>query len=173
MYYYIEILGPTLTVPITVNATVSALGAYSSAVLQIGSNQGIALSLAANTNGTNGQPYSADTLGQLGPTVEVSYVPGTPVTNNLTWTANSNTVYQVSLSAGADTAGQPGTSASAYVDPTFSIASSVSDPQDYSILLSDGIGDSPASNTAAPEPTTVALVFSGIGAVACFRRRKS
>jgi hypothetical protein len=56
------------------------------------------------------------------------------------------------------------------VDPTFQIASSVSDPQGYSILISDGVGNE--SISAAPEPASVALFVSGMGVVVLRRTRK-
>jgi hypothetical protein len=97
-------------------------------------------------------------------------VPGTAVSNNLTWIANTNVVYYVNLDASVRSYPNSG-NASASIDPTFSIASSVADPQDYSILLSNGIGNLPVS-TASPEPSTAILLFSGIGAVVGLARRK-
>jgi hypothetical protein len=174
--YYIEFSGPTATVPIQVNATASASGIGGNAQLWITDPQYNTsyLNLIASTDGgayygLNGLgPCSGDTLGQQ--SCGASYVPGTAVSNNLTWTAKTNFVYYVNLDASVRSLPNNG-NASASIDPTFSIASSVPDPQDYSILISDGIGN-PAASTASPEPSTAILLFSGIGTVVCLARRK-
>ena len=173
--YYVEFSGPTATVPIQVNASASASGAASTAELLIEDLQDttVYLNLVASTNGqvysgligsspTFNGPCSGNALGSV--TCGSTYVPGATVSNNLIWTAQTNVVYDVYLDANSS-------NGSASVDPTFSIASSVPGPQNYSILLSDGIGNSPAS-TAAPEPASTALLVSGIGGLLCFARRK-
>jgi hypothetical protein len=57
----------------------------------------------------------------------------------------------------------------AYLDPSFAIASDVSDPNDYSFLFSPGIAN------AVPEPSTWAMMilgFAGIGFMV-YRRKNT
>ena len=56
---------------------------------------------------------------------------------------------------------------SAFVDPTFAIASGVADPASYQIVLSDGIGN---SASAVPEPSSGLLVLVGLGCLIMARR---
>ena len=53
-----------------------------------------------------------------------------------------------------------------YIDPSFANASN------YSIVVSQGIGNSPASPSATPEPVSFALAGIGLIGVALIRRRK-
>ncbi len=160
--YYIEFTGPNATVPVQINATASTPA--KAGLAQIGISQagvGYVFNMYATTD-SSGEGSTMDWTGTgcsdnaCGPITESQ---GTPlsVTNNQIWIAGTNVPYFVELQASS--AEFAGTSS---IDPTFSIASSVADPQDYSIVLSDGIGNSAAS-TAAPEPAS--WLYGGIGGI--------
>jgi hypothetical protein len=82
----------------------------------------------------------------------------------------TNTAYLIILSAtaGAANATSPESafdgSGSVSIDPYFYLDPSVADPQDYTLLFSPGIINSP-SNVAdsVPEPSTWAMMLIGFG----------
>jgi len=180
--YDIEFSGPTATVPIEVNAFLSA-----SITGNSGAGYSQALFRIADVSSNQGAYVLDDELyvGQI----EYSILRGvnTPVltpqnslslTDSGIWMANTNTVYSILLNGdaetytGTDPSQLNGGTGSAFIDPTFQIASTVADPQDYSISLSPGIGNTPAS-VMAPEPSSAVLALAGAGAICwMFRRRR-
>jgi hypothetical protein len=105
-----------------------------------------------------------------------SLYPGpTSWSDNNTYTMETGVVYSVTLIAQADlvvfggSGGGSGT-VTAYVDPTFALASGVVDPGQYSFEFSPGVGNVSAG---VPEPSTWAMTlvgFAGLG-VTGYRRR--
>jgi len=88
-------------------------------------------------------------------------------TVDLTLTANH--LYRVTMAANSfAAAGSSGTDAfgSAFIDPVFSFGPGVG--PEYSLLISDGVG-----NSAAPEPASLLLSGGAIAALALFRRCRS
>ncbi len=92
------------------------------------------------------------------------------------WIAQTGIVYTVDLSlqnfTSIDSVIAPGATlqTSALIDPVFKISSSVANLSQYSILISDGIG-----NTApAPEPSSSILMVLGLAmtSIATYSRRK-
>jgi hypothetical protein len=85
-------------------------------------------------------------------------------------------VINLAVIAGAANAGAApySGSGSATIDPYFALDPSVLDPQDYTLLFSAGIVNSPGNMTAVPEPATWALLGAGFAllqAAAMGRRR--
>ena len=86
----------------------------------------------------------------------------------------TNLAYDVTMvvGAGADIAfstssNMTGLSASASIDPSFQLGPSA--PSGYSIVFSDGIGDTPS---ATPLPATLPLFAGGLGMIGLLTRRK-
>lgn len=184
--YYIEFSGPSGPVPITVNALLSAT--------VTGRNSDITAGFGI-ANGTTGGSYLLDDEMVVGGSGSSSttlrgvqapfvYTGGSVnLTDSGIWTAQTNTLYEVVLqgvsyssSSGYDANGNyiaTDASAVAYIDPTFQIASSVTDPQDYSISISAGVGNTPASTSPAPEPASFILLVCGVGTIGWFARRRA
>lgn len=123
-----------------------------------------------DTTSTSG--YAINALGQRS---TLSYDPANgmqgSVIDSHIWLAQTNVVYTVGLYAsqygqilGYQGGGQ--ISFSSFVDPTFSIASSVPNAGAYSVLVSPGIGNV----SAAPEPMGFALGAVGLWGVAAYVR---
>jgi hypothetical protein len=87
----------------------------------------------------------------------------------------TNLAYDVSMMVGAEAIiafstgdiNMTGLSASASIDPSFQLGSGA--PSGYSIVFSDGIGDTPS---ATPLPATLPLFAGGLGFVGYLTRRK-
>jgi hypothetical protein len=86
-------------------------------------------------------------------------------TENSVYSFATNTVYDVTLGVGAGS--QDGTLYSASIDPTFQIASSVTDPQDYRIQFSPGIGPLPVPDNGMTV-SLLGIAFTGL--TMCWRR---
>jgi hypothetical protein len=84
--------------------------------------------------------------------------------------ANPNEQNSIVMNAFSDTAGDSTSYASIdpeiYVDPTFPNAN------EYSIVLSEGVGNPPPT-TAIPEPSTWAMLLIGFGGVGLIGYRKA
>jgi hypothetical protein len=78
----------------------------------------------------------------------------------------TNTLYTITVNARATEEG--GSFATASADPTFSIDSSVPNPGDYTIVLSDGVGNS----TAVPEPASSLVFISAFASLLALRQRR-
>jgi hypothetical protein len=163
--YSFEILGPNGTVPVLINANGSVTGlepanlgstnnsAESEIII---SSNGIASSAATSVDDSHGVPSPS----------------GSFTTAGNVYALDTNFVYRVTLgvatSAGSDEF-IPGSSVfTATIDPTIQIDSALIDPSPYSLIFSDGIG-----NTAIPEPSTYAVIL-GIAALsfAAIRRKR-
>jgi hypothetical protein len=166
LFYYIEFTGPAGTVPIQVNASLGGTATGGRA-----NSEAMFYLVDQNQNGFSDEVVVSPSGGYtVLRNVQTNLQAGTStasVADNLVWTAQTNTVYGIGLSESTNTPGLAtvAESASAFADPTFQIASSVADPQDYSVLISDGIG-----NSAAPEPASYALFLSGVGALGWLAR---
>jgi len=95
------------------------------------------------------------------------------LTDTRVWMAQTNTVYTVTLEVSTvdylDGFYGAGTiSGAAMVDPTFQLATGVSNPSEYSIVLSDGVGNT----SPVPLPATAWLLLSGIGGIGAIARRR-
>lgn len=153
--YYIELIGPSGTVPLTVNTTGSAIGGA-------GSLAEVSL-IAADFS----SPYSVYTAAG---TVSVSENGGVPVTSSGTSFNRSdvvnitaNEVYRVALVADV-VANSSNPQETSSVDPFFQF------PVGYNLDISSGVGNSPASVT--PLPAALPLFAGGLGFVGFLAKRR-
>ena len=135
LIYYIEVVGPTgfVSVDMTANGTLSFPGSSS------GSDQ---LSVG-------GSPLTL-------PDVTGSF------TVNHTYSLFANQPIEVLIRAAANTQGNQLQTVTAYLDPFFFIDPSVTNASAYSIITSEGIGNSPATT---PLPAALPLFVTGLGAM--------
>ena len=185
LVYYFEIGGPTSSV--AVNA--KAVAAYSTSALPAGGNGIGAINFIVN---------QIDPLGYQSPTSIIrdsttfavgSYSAATAAKSggfveNGTYSLLTNTLYQVGLqvvfnsaivNTGVSDPSSTGGSATflASLDPTFKVAPGVADPNGYSFVFSDGIGNTVSST---PLPAALPLFATGLGALGLLgarRKRKS
>jgi hypothetical protein len=186
MQYDIEFSGPSGSVPILVNALMSATVAgntnayarFSVENLQTATDP--IFDLLIMGVGNSGGASSSELRGVI--TTLAATLPSASLVDSGVWLAQTNTVYLVDISTddvsftndGVDKNGNTifvSASGSASVDPTFQIASSVTDPQDYSISISPGVGNTAVASTATPEPASSALVMVGVGIFGWLARR--
>jgi hypothetical protein len=105
------------------------------------------------------------------------YTPGT-FSFDMPVLVPTGSLIPVELNASASLTGVPAAgslSASAYLDPYFSIDPSNADPGAYSILTSPGVGNAPSPGVVIPETSTWAMMllgFAGLG-FASLRHRDS
>lgn len=93
-------------------------------------------------------------------------------TVSLTLVANHvYTVFMLADAAAAATLEGSRATAAAFVDPVFSFGPGV-DPQSYTFVFSEGIGNS-AAPAGVPEPTTLVLLSAGLLASGVRRRHRS
>lgn len=188
--YYMEILGPAMSVDVTANYhggivatgnvnpgnTVGfflAVNPASPAGARPGDdidNSGNAIWAAQQVNRTstglqllNGST-SATTTTSISSLGQISAAPTTQNAVLLT-----DTVYQITIEAYVNAFSTGAGELDAYLDPTFVIASDVSDPQDYSFAFSQGIAN------GVPEPASWAMMivgFCGLGVMSYRRKRR-
>ena len=147
---YYELVGPANTqaqVTITgfgsINLNVARSGyAYSAIDAGIGSTALICTEVVDTVCGSNAGPSP-----NSGPLVQAL-------------TVNSNTVYEFTLETGCNALG--GT-CSAYLDPSVVVTSS--NASSFVVELSPNV-------TTVPEPSTIAMMFAGLGLTRCAIRRK-
>jgi PEP-CTERM motif len=102
--------------------------------------------------------------------------PSFNINQRITLMTNTDYLVILSVAAGAANEGQAPFSGSgtASIDPYFYLDPLIADPNDYTLLFSPGIVNSP-SNFAVPEPSTWAMIllgFAGLG-FAGYRRTRS
>jgi hypothetical protein len=113
----------------------------------------------------------------VGPTLEETVCTDTAQCSNsqfngtLQLTVNSGDVVQVHFEVISESNVQFTGTASASADPMISIDPATLDPQLYSIILSDGVGNGLAPTTT-PLPATLPLFAGGLGLVGYLTRRK-
>lgn len=169
LYYFIAVSGPTSSVNLNVAAL---LGAKSSTDFTYGD---VSASFYVQKQGAGDYVVND----------QVFFDPSTYVTTNATgnsvtgytgqyaengvYSFQTGQVYVIGMTARTtiQRSGDPMVlrgpeEATAYVDPTFSIASGVVNPGDYQIIMSDGIGNSPSP---VPEPSTWIAMLVGLGCV--------
>jgi hypothetical protein len=78
----------------------------------------------------------------------------------------------VGVASGAADPSDASSSATAFIDPSIFVDPSVPDAGDYTITLSDGIGDPPMLPSTVPEPTSLAVLASAFAGLLVTRRRK-
>ena len=133
----------------------------------------------AGNSGSGTTGYTVDYTGQLTP---LSYSSLTGIAGSVTdshiWMAQTGVIYTVALGAYnalsvSGALGGGSMTVSALVDPTFHISFTATNPSLYSVVLSDGIGNSTVA--AIPEPGTCALMLVGLGGLggAVRRRRRT
>ena len=167
--YYFEINGPnniSIPVLVTANGSIIVTGNFAStgysyvsaASLFIGEGPQILFNedLSLETGGSNTNKSGSFSLGQ-----SFNLQTNTPYEVNMlvSTSASAGTIYgQTAL---ADLI------ATASIDPSFQLSADA--PSGYSIVFSDGIGDTP---TATPLPATLPLFAGGLGFVGYLTRRK-
>jgi hypothetical protein len=160
LVYYVEFGGAGSTVGINVKAYGDAdvfankAGAYddtsangASALLYVTEYQTFSevFSIVANSDLSNFQGTHSFSLDQI-------------------YAFKTNTVYQVHMDASASA--DYDHSAVAQVDPYFGV------PDGYTLFISDGIGNAPPNANPVPEPATLPLFASGLGALGLLCRRR-
>jgi hypothetical protein len=148
LVYYIEVAGPTgfVNVDMTANGTLSSP--------------------------FPGSSFVSDQLVVGGAPLTLPDVTGS-FTVNHTYSLFANQPIEVLIWAAAETGGNQLQTVSAYLDPFFFIDPSVTDPSAYSIITSEGIGNSPATT---PLPAALPLFATGLGALGLLgwrRKRKA
>jgi hypothetical protein len=173
--YYIEVLGPepTVTLGLLGSAKLAASGADGSTTSQIQ----LILRDEAITNivaGVNYQQGSATPVYSgdgFGSGVQAGFDPAS-FTLETSFSIPTSSLLEVSMVASADAlsiGGQGSASASAYLDPYFFIDPSTANLGEYSILVSEGIGNLPAT----PEPSTWAMMLLGFAGLSFVGYRAS
>ena len=156
--YFIELEGPSGTVPLTVNTTGSAIGSADASVVIL------------NTATLN-VPYQALTGAGTVSVYDNGYLvnpstPGTSFNRSDVVNITEGVVYEVAMGVRVivDSSNSFGT---ASVDPFFQF------PVGYSLDISSGVGNSPLSD-ATPLPAALPLFATGLGALGLFgwRRKK-
>lgn len=179
--YSFEIIGPSGTVPVLVNATGHVSSSPTAAGVLIGSGAFALFSVEEPAvGGLILQQASIDLRAKLfGISTASSNVGGTDATGfsggftvaDLI-TMKTNTTYSVRLSVNAVSGSGAGLGGgfqqtSALVDPMFQIGPGVPDPQIYSLVFSNGIGN---SQVPVPIPAAIWLFISALGGLARARR---
>jgi len=173
--YQIEILGPGKSVDVSVNgsgnvsASSLAPGSYSNNIMTAGFsvNQGYSVgqgfsvfddteSINAYNSSGNGIHYNGPTSGAFNETGTYSFDLDTIYTVNILASVQSG--ISGALAGGTETM-------TAYVDPQFFIASTVSNPSAFSIVLSPDIGSTPL-------PAALPLFATGLGCLGLFGWRR-
>lgn len=188
MSYNILFVGPSAVVPVQVHAFVSQfVTALPTGVIgdqtadsgfSVGTGSRVEFSDSVHFHSYGRAQIESYTTDYAGIQTQIPYSIATGASGSLSddhvWLARTNVTYTVELEAfqslfviGSALGGN--LTAFSFADPTFQIASSVSDPSAYSILLSPGIGNS--SVTPVPEPSTFALFGAGIALLVGARRR--
>lgn len=175
LYYFMAISGPTSTVNLNVSAL---LGANSSTDFSYGN-----ATATFYVQKQNAGDYVVNDKVFFDPSIyNNANATGSAATGFVGQYAESGVyafetgqVYVIGMTArttvtryGSNSLLQGVEEASAYVDPTFSIASNVPNASEYQIILSQGIGNSGAS--PVPEPSTWILVLAGLGCIGAARR---
>ena len=157
--YFIELVGPSGTVPLTVNTTGSAIGSADASVDLL------------NTATLN-VPYQALTGAGTVSVFDNGYIvnpstPGTSFNRSDVVNITEGVVYEVGMNVRVvlDSSNPLGT---ASVDPFFQF------PDGYTLVISSGVGNSPLSET--PLPAALPLFAGGLGALGLLgwrRKRKA
>jgi hypothetical protein len=155
--YYIELTGPSGSVPITIN-TAAYAGLNSQAATIIMNPKTFFDPYVASTS--QGMTYVADNNSFVLP-----LGPGTSYDRSDVVTLVEGTIYEVAMSIVVNaTFAYPQETAS--VDPYFSDI-----PAGYQLLISQGVGNAPFSS-ATPLPAAFPLFASGLGAIGALGWRK-
>lgn len=182
MLYYFRIVGPNGQVPVTINAHAevscieSAFGTCAATKYGYGSVDGFSFSAYAN---------ASLTIGGLGKLIDITAYPSVGAGTggrdsisikqanlNQAFIFRTNMDYAIQLEATAIGSthlyGNGGdTFSEALIDPTFSLAPGIANPELYSFAFSEGIGNTPA----VPEPSIALFSLTGLGVIALARRR--
>ncbi len=188
--YYMEILGPATSVDVTANYhggivatgnvnpgnTVGfflAVNPASPGGARPGDdidNSGNAIWAAQQVNRTSTglQLLNGSTNATTTSTItSLGQISAAPTTQNAVLL--TDTVYQITIEAYVNAFSTGAGTLDAYLDPTFVIASNVTDPQDYSFAFSQGIAN------GVPEPASWAMMivgFCGLGVMSYRRKRR-
>lgn len=164
LIYYFSVSGPDTTIPIPVNISgKSILDARSGDLTgQLRSGLVVGAGTLFQFNG-----FCAKSI------VDVSGICGeTDFSGQVDAFALPNADYSIQLSVGVY--GQFGGGGNAYIDPFLEIdpAWSVDHPG-YSLAVSEGFGNEPLTPSAVPEPSSCALVLSGLALIGAVNRRRT
>jgi hypothetical protein len=170
--YYIEVLGPepTVTLDLLGSAALAAVGS------DISTNSTIELILYGDTFTdvvagvayTQGSAYPIEG-DEYGSGVQAGFDPASfQIETSLS--VGTSSVIEVSMDATNSAnsgAGESAAHASAYLDPYFFIDPNTPNADQYSIIVSKGIGNA----LTTPEPSTWAMILVGFAGIGFFARR--
>lgn len=179
--YYFRIIGPSGQVPINVKAhaeafcSESVFGTCGASRQTYGGIDGFQRAAFANASldiGGFGQLINISAFPSIGAGGRMSSAIN-EVDFNKTLTFSTNYNYSIDLNAHAagisnSQWGGGDTWTQAFIDPTFTLAPGIANPELYSFAFSEGIGNTPA----VPEPSTALFSLAGLGVIALARRRQ-
>ena len=176
--YYFEWAGPSgpvgslpVDISLILNTTIAGNNASSGARFTLASfglvSDGVSFSLGVGCNVGPSSPVTCSASG--------SAFDGT-----LVFGLTPDDVYQITMSANAGAGGTPlEDSATAFADPSIFLDPSFTHPGDYTLLLSDGIGNglpggggTGGGTSSVPEPASLALFGTGLLGLAMIRRQR-
>ncbi len=165
--YYIEIVGPTTSVfvPLSINmfgslTSTSTPNQFSTSASQaeVMIDGTVILNVGSSAGAINYPPEIGDATGNF--------------SSLRTLTEFANRSIRIDMLVRADVSGYSLQSASAFLDPLFFIDPSFANANQYSIILSDGIGNGTSATAETPLPAALPLFATGLAGLGWLARRR-